>query len=89
MYIFGMERQYGEVMSASAIEVGEKFQGGGIGRGHWGGLEEECLERNMGTFKFRGRQRYIFQGDGTIASSQGTRVPNGIPSQNEESPRRK
>ena len=76
-------------MLASATKVDEKSQGGEGFQGHWGGSEEEFLERNMGTFKFRGRQRYIRQGDGTAASSRGTRVHNGTPSRNEESPRRK
>ena len=44
-------------MSASAIEVGETYQWGEGGWGHWGSLEEEFLERNMGTFKFGGGQR--------------------------------
>ena len=89
MSIFGMELRYNQGMSASNIEVDEKSQGGEGDRGHWGGSEEEFLERNMGTFKFRGGQRYILQGDGTMALSQGTRVSNGTPSRNEESPRRK
>ena len=82
MSIFGMEHQYGQGMSASAIEVGEKSQGGEGGRGNWGGLEEEFLERNMGTFKFGGGKHYIFQGNRTMASSRGTRVPHGTPSWN-------
>ena len=55
MSIFGTEYQYGQGMLASAIKVGEKSQGGEGGRGHWGGSEEEPLERNMGKFKFGGR----------------------------------
>ena len=65
------------------------IRGGEGGRGHWGGSEEEFLERNMGALKFGGRQSYILQGGGTMAFSRGTRVPNGIPSHNKESPRRK
>ena len=76
-------------MSASAIEVGEKYQGGEGGRGNWGVSEEEFLERNMGTFKLGVGQRYIHQGGRTMASSRGNLVPNVTPSQNEESPRHK
>ena len=59
MSIFGMEHQYGQGMSAPDIEVGEKSQGGEGGQSHWGGSDEEFLERNMDAFKFRGGQHYI------------------------------
>ena len=69
MSIFGIELRYSQGMSASAIGVGEKSQGGEGDQGNLGGLEEESLERNMGTFKFGGNQRYILQGDGTMTPS--------------------
>ena len=39
----------------------KSLRGGEGGRGHWGGLKEEFLERNMGTFKFWGGQCCICQ----------------------------
>ena len=58
-------------MSASAIKVGEKSQGGEGGRDHWGGSEEELLERNMGKFKFWGGHAIFSRGTGRWHSLEG------------------
>ena len=49
-------------------------QGREGGRGHWGGSEEEFLESNMGTFKFRAGNAIFARGTRQWHRLEGTKI---------------